>query len=228
MRRRSVRHLFYLFLCGPAALLSLSCTGTPPETTYAQTVLSYVEDRKLEEIYEKLTIRVHVQDPDGIDDLERLHVTHDGERYVWTFEEDRWTRRREGDKEVFVLDGIVSPDGTSLPRGEYRVIAVDSAGHQAETSVSLDSEPADRETLTFPRLELDGERLAVLGDHGEARVLGYEDRSRRLGELEISRGETRRRSQIDWLVDRRGEVSLFVIARDPRNDRYMESGPYRW
>lgn len=231
MKRTSRRVLPHLLLYAfVASLVLISCTGAPPEATYAQLVLTYTEDRQREEIYEQLTIRVHVQDPDGIDDVETLHVSHDGEGYVWTFDEEKWSRRQEGGTELFVLEGLVSPDGSPLPRGEYRIIAVDSAGHRTEITESIESDPRDSEDLAFPRLELDDDELTVLGDHNEVRVIGYEGEDRRVGELELSGGETRSVARIDWLADRIEEVSLFAIARGrgPRTEHYVESGPYRW
>ena len=216
---------------GPAAVLALfvavsACTGAPPEATRVETELVYVEDRNLGEIYEELSVSVHVEDADGIDDIVALHVVHDDEGLVWTAADGAWSRRTEGGTQLFVMDGLVTPDGEPLPRGRYRIIAVDAAGHEDEATTVVSDPPAAPETLSFPGLNIERNTFTVSGTFSEVVIYGYSEAGEFLGEFRLRPGQQRRFADVAWLRNRNQEVSLFVSSYDAEGGRYVRSGPY--
>lgn len=208
-------------------LVSLgACTGAPPEVTRAQTTLVYVDDLDLNAVYETLSLDVHVQDADGIDDVETLYVAHDASGLVWTVPRERWRRRQEGGAEVFALTGLATTDGRSLPRGRYRVIAVDAAGHSAELTTTVAGSAPGEGALRFPRLEMRGDTLSVTGGFPLVVLRGYDVSGRFVGELRLSEGEQRTASEIAWLRQGDAEIGLVLSAVDPETGLEVRRGPY--
>jgi hypothetical protein len=205
-----------------------ACTGAPPEATRARAGIVYVDDLDLGAVYESLTVTVHVQDADGIDDIETIHVTHDREGLLWTFGSERWQRRREEGVEVFVLSGLATADGSPLPRGRYRVIPVDAAGHSSETTLLLSAEPVAAGRLTFPQLLLTESTVAVGGSFPLTVVRGYREDGGRTGELRLSAGEERELAEAPWLADPGEAVEVYLSAVDPGTGVEVMRGPWRY
>lgn len=227
-RRRGAHHPVAAIAAAAAAVLvSLgACTGAPPEVTRARTTLVYVDDLDLNAVYETLTLDVHVQDADGIDDLETLHVTHDASGLVWTVGREGWVRRQQAGAEVFVLSGLATPDGGPLPRGRYRVIAVDAAGHIAELTTTVAGIAAEDGKLRFPRLEIRGDTLSFSGGFPLVVLRGYGVDGRFVGEIRLSEGEQRTVSEVPWLRQGDREVGLVLSAVDPETGLEVQRGPY--
>lgn len=227
LRPRGTRPVAAVAAAAIVVLVSLgACTGAPPEVTRAQTTLVYVDDLDLNAVYETLTLDVHVQDADGIDDLETLHVTHDASGLVWTVTRERWKRRQQAGAEVFTLSGLATADGRSLPRGRYRVIAVDAAGHTAELTTTVAGAAPGEERLRFPRLEIRGDTLTVTGGFPLVVLRGYDVDGRLVGELRLSEGEERTLSEIGWLRQGDEEIRLVLSAVDPETGLDVQRGPY--
>jgi hypothetical protein len=213
-----------------AAVLILAlgaCTGAPPEATRARGSLVYVDDLDLNAVYESLVVTVHVQDADGIDDIETIHVTHDASGLVWSFTDGAWHRLRESGVEVFVLAGLVTPDGSPLPRGRYRVLPVDAAGHSAAVAMRLTTDPVSRSTLSFPELVVNGETVSVSGPFPLTLVRGYGGDGRQTGELRLSAGEERALSDVPWLTSPEAPLEVYLTAVDPQTGNEVMRGPYR-
>lgn len=207
--------------------LFLSCTGAPPETTRAELSVVYVDDLEIDAAYEALSVRAHVQDADGIDDVERLHVTHDESGLVWTVSEERWSRQEEGGAEVFVVSGLATPDGRPLPRGDYRIIAVDAAGYSSEITAALRAPVVGQQQLRFPVLEIRGDQVTVSGDFELVVLQGYGGDGRIVGEVELLPGEERAVGEIPWLSGVDGDGRLVLQAVIPGRGIEVLRGPYR-
>lgn len=227
-RRGSARQAAGALAAVLAVCVVSACTGAPPEATRARAGIVYVDDLDLGAVYESLTVTVHVQDADGIDDIETIHVTHDREGLLWSFGSQRWQRRREAGVEVFVLGGLATPDGSPLPRGRYRVIPIDAAGHSAETTLSLSAEPVAAESLTFPELLVTESTVAVGGAFPLTVVRGYRGDGGRTGELRLSAGEERVLSEVPWLADPGEAIEVYLSAVDPGTGVEVMRGPWRY
>lgn len=202
------------------------CTGAPPETTRVETTLVYVQDTELDAVYEELTVAAHISDADGIDDVVTIHIVHNESGYVWTTETEEWRRLTEEGTELFLVEGLVTPDGSSLPRGRYRLIALDTAGHESEASFTLSDPPAPTETLRFPEIRVEDGVVEVDGPFEESVIYGYrEEDGRMLGEAGMSPTIRRPVDGISWLGGSE-DVELFVTAYDTEGGRYVRSGPY--
>ncbi|MFP4565587.1 MAG: hypothetical protein ACLFNX_03735 [Spirochaetaceae bacterium] len=211
---------------GAVLVLLAACTGAPPEVTRARAELVYVDDLDVNAVYESLIIDVHVQDADGIDDVETIHVAHDASGLVWTVPRGEWVVRREAGAEVFALAGLATPDGRPLPRGRYRVIAVDAAGHAAEHATTVAGTAPEPGELRFPRLEIRGDTLSASGGFPLVVVRGYGTDGRLAGELRLSDGEERSVSEFSWLGQEDRDVELVVSAIDPETGLEVMRGPY--
>ncbi|MFP4204849.1 MAG: hypothetical protein ACLFRR_05505 [Spirochaetaceae bacterium] len=213
-----------------ASLLSTSCTGAAPVATRAEPRLVYIDDLEIDEVYEALAVEVHVEDADGLDDIESLHVAHDESALYWSFEGGEWGQLRREGVERFVIGTLAVPDGTRMPRGRYRVIAVDRAGHSDETTFTLGETTAVPAREAFPRLEMQeeqGERvLRVDGSFERVLVQGYTGDGAAVGEITLSPGETRHAERVSWLQGPARDLRLYVQATDPDTGAQLRRGPY--
>ena len=145
-----------------SALLA-SCSGGAPEILFPDTRLSLVRDPATGEVAEVLRLYVAIRDPDGADDPTRIFVVHDDSELSWELARESWVSLEYAGDQWYGVPEIRMPDGRDLPRGPYRLIVEDAGLSRDEATFLLGSEPASREE-PFPRLEVDGRRLAVDAD----------------------------------------------------------------
>ncbi len=150
-----------------AALLSAgSCSGQPPELAQLFWQLNVVYDTRASSQYEELTLFVHAEDADGLQDIDQLELLHTQQELLWSFDSSQWrTVEREGESWIGV-NGIRKSAARTLPRGEYRVKLSDKAGEAAETTfiVSRDIKGLQKGRLAsgrFPAAEVEPQGLTL-------------------------------------------------------------------
>jgi hypothetical protein len=144
---------FALALC---ALLS-ACGGKPPEIVVVEWRLERRPSRAGD--YESLSVFASIKDDDGIDDVETLWVVNDAEALAWKFTNEDWTKKTEGADDWIGEAGLVRQDYAAMPRGEYRLVAVDAAGERVEKAFSVEGSFPETPAPT-PILEKNGLRAA--------------------------------------------------------------------
>jgi hypothetical protein len=149
-RHRAATITLISFLCG--------CTVSPPEIVETWWQTAHHLDVAGGGTSERLNFFVHVSDPDGNDDIESVYLIHDSSEYYWRLQSDSW--------ELIVIDEeswVGSTDirmyrNEPLPRGAYRILVVDRAGEQAESSIYISSDRADPASTEYPIITVrDGE-----------------------------------------------------------------------
>lgn len=161
------------------SLLTFSCSGKPPAVLEVYHTILVEEDLKASLRYETLILYAHVEDPDGIEDLESIYCIADDPEFYVQLDASSW-RKIERDGETWLGSGsIVMPDRSDLPRADYRLIVIDSNGERSEGEFSITAEHLPKGELNFPFLRIGegfvevagGEKRYVLSAYGVEREL---------------------------------------------------------
>jgi hypothetical protein len=158
-----------LVLVSLLAFLALSCGGEPPEVLSVESRLELRPSAAGS--YESLSAFANVRDLNGMDDIEAINIVNDGAGLVWRLSDETWTRRKEGGDTWIGAADLAMADYSPLPRGEYRLEAVNLAGQKAEKTFRIDVEARD---ATSPGLELAPGRISLVSTWPENLVLGYD------------------------------------------------------
>jgi len=152
-----------------AATLVFSCGGNAPEIALVEW---RVELRPSKEgAYESLSAFASLRDEDGIDDIVELHLVHDGESFAWSLTNAEWTKRREGADDWIGAAGLTRPDYGPMPRGEYRIVAVDAAGESVERIFGVEGAFP---SLAAPEIGYERGTATLRSSWPENLVLGYD------------------------------------------------------
>jgi len=206
-----------------AAALALSSCEIHPPSFLAASARLYVEPGPGGTRVEKLSFFASVRDEDGAGDLEYLYLVHDGSELAWTLDAGNWIRRDEGQATWFGSNGLSRPDGGSLPRGEWRALAVDLAGERAEWRFTLSApDTADR---ALPSLALAGEDAVILSSSYPVNAILFLDAG---GNVVKTADAAVGRNPLDALFGsglwRSGADYLAAYGLDPRSD----TGYFSW
>jgi len=170
-----------------AAAATAGCSAAPPGIAAVAPRLVLVSTDPEGGRDERLSLFASVSDGDGVADIEYLYVVHDGEELCWSLTPENWRRSDEG-AGVWIGANSLDAPGPAIPRGAYRVIAVDMAGERAELSFSL-SAP---ETSAYdpPRARLSGTAIALDSGYPSNTAFFYDSGGNVAHTASISNGET--------------------------------------
>jgi hypothetical protein len=178
----------YIALCLAAGLILFSgCSENPPVIQQVTWQLNLVDDRESGLRYEALSLWVHSVDDDGQDDIETVYLINDERELLWELNSETWA---EVDKpgETWLGSSRIHPgDGSSLPRGEYRVIVTDVAGERDRRAVIISVGRFDKDTVPVPELSFTDEGIEVVNLGGKNyKVWIFDGQKRHLQTLEPS------------------------------------------
>jgi hypothetical protein len=113
----------------------LSCLIKPPEivNTSIRLIVSPNGESSREE---SLSFFANINDPDGIDHIEFIYIVHDESELSWKLDRETWIQIEDEDTFYFGTNGFSTQNGI-MPRGQYRIIAIDKAGEKCESVFTL-------------------------------------------------------------------------------------------
>jgi len=121
--------------------------------------------------YESLSafalIKGGAQDPA----IEELWIVNDAAQLAWKLTPDDWIKKDEGSNAWIGGAPLAMFDFSPLPRGEYRIVAIDPAGDRAERSFGVAGEFPTRAS---PSLSLDDIGVAVVSAWPENLILAFD------------------------------------------------------
>ncbi len=103
--------------------------------------------------------------------IEELWIVYDAEALAWKLTADDWIKKEEGANAWIGGAPFAMRDLSPMPRGEYRVVAIDPAGERAERSFIVAGEFPPRAS---PALSLDARGVAVTSAWPENLVLAFD------------------------------------------------------
>lgn len=148
MKKSVIFLLISIFLVG----LFFSCETSPPEIVDIYWQINIVERLDLGSYEENLTFFLYASDEDGEDDLVSIFIIHDESEQYWSLAAETWTVNT-GDGEYWVgSSDIVMPDGSPIPRGDYRIVLYDAAGEKTEETLRIDTVIIKPTEIDFPSI----------------------------------------------------------------------------
>jgi hypothetical protein len=209
-----------------ALLLAASCSGADPEILQVYWQLNVVEDLRLGATYERLSVFVHADDADGIDDLDKLYLIRDEDRLYWELETGSWNTRSLREELWLGTNGMVMPAGDPVPRGNYRVLMVDAAGDRDETELYVNTRSIDPDTLSIPSLKVSGQAISVDTAHTSTAVWAFDQQGNLLYSPPVAPGPTTLSRLLPNVAHRNAAASLHIVAYDNSLGVGLISGPY--
>jgi hypothetical protein len=165
-RRRAASALLLSTLC----LLVFSCGSKPPSVA---TVEWRLESRPNPAggDYESLSAFASIVADEGVDNISELWVVNDANALSWKLTSADWTKPNSGSDNWLGGSALAQADFGPLPRGEYRMIAIDAAGQRAEASFQISGAFPDRAP---PRASYEEGKLSVVSSWPETLVLAFD------------------------------------------------------
>lgn len=212
-------------------LVFSGCSGQPPELAQLFWQLNVVRNIEDSSQYEELSLFVHAEDPDGIEDIDRVELLHTDQELLWSLSSTEWrVVEREGASWIGTA-GLRSASARTLPRGEYRLRLSDKAGESAETSfiISADlsgllaGEPAGSR---FPGAQVSREAVRLTAEPAELLISLYDSDGVfiRSELVETSAGGSV--SISNWPERWPGARSMWLQQYDAARGFGLVSGPY--
>jgi hypothetical protein len=160
-----------------ALMLMSSCGSKPPEVA---SVEWRIESRPRPEgseatnslgTYESLSVFGSIKDEAGSDNISELWIVNDASCLAWKLTDADWTKTSSGEDIWIGSSSLTTPELGSLPRGDYRMIAIDAAGTQAELGFSVIGEFPGKDS---PRVAYEKGVLSIHSDWPETLALAFD------------------------------------------------------
>jgi hypothetical protein len=195
-----------------------SCGGEAPELL---TVDWRLELRPMEGgSYESLSVFANVHDFDGSGDLESLTISQDSSGLSWTLDDTNWLLRKEGSDSWFGAGDLAMADRSSLPRGDYRVVATDLSGQRAEKTFSL---AGDASKPGLPGLSIAGKLAKIDSAWPETVFLAYDAAGSLIQSKQVNMGDKDLASLLSPSSAARA-ASIAIYGYDPQR----QCGAFSW
>lgn len=152
------------------ALTVSGCNIQPPEVSAVEWRL---ESRPSEsgKPYESLSVFGVVKDDDNLDNIVELWVVDDEAALSWKLTSADWIRSGEGGDTWIGGSALAQADFSPLPRGSYRLVAIDASGQRAERTFEVAGTFPDRNA---PMASYAGSSLSIVSDWPETLVLAFD------------------------------------------------------
>lgn len=103
--------------------------------------------------YESLSAFGSIKDEEGMDNISEIWILNDEASFAWKLTDADWTKSSSGSDTWIGAAALATPELGSLPRGDYRLVAIDAAGSRAELGFSVSGDFPDRRppSLSYER-----------------------------------------------------------------------------
>jgi hypothetical protein len=151
-------------------LLILSCGSKPPSISAVEWRIESRPNPAGGD-YESLSAFASIKDDDGIDNISELWVINSQSALAWKLTDLDWVKSSSGSDTWIGASALATPELLALPRGEYRMIAIDAAGQQAELAFSVSGVFPDKHA---PFASYANARLSISSLWPETLVLAFD------------------------------------------------------
>jgi hypothetical protein len=158
-----------------AALASAGCGNKLPEIA---TLEWRLEKRPAPEStsdggsdYESLSVFATIRDDDGLDNVSELWILNDDSALAWKLTDADWIKVAEGSDTWMGASALASPELAGMPRGSYRLVAIDAAGQRTEREFRVSGSFPDKKA---PATGFSGDRLAISSSWPETLALAFD------------------------------------------------------
>lgn len=216
----------YGFLFLPVLAFFVGCTGNPPEIAVLVPQLNLYQDTELDQTYEKLSVFLRVNDPDGFEDLESLYIIQDNTELFWSIPVDGWLTAGNDTETWIGSNSVIMHDYSSFPRGTYRIIIQDLGGDTTEKSFVLSQATMDLSRKPHPTVTTIENTIRISGQHSQYAIWVYDRNRQQRSTYTIREGEIDANTIISSNRDLSSGFHFFVYTKDTIKDIGLISGPF--
>lgn len=177
-RIHSAAAIFVAVAVFASTLALSSCGSKPPEISAVEWRLESrprsagsTSSGQKSGSYESLSVFGSIKDEAGPENISELWIVSDSSCLAWKLTDADWTKSSSGADIWIGSSALATPELGSLPRGDYRMIAIDAAGTQAELRFKVTGEFPDRAT---PRITYGNGVLSVRSAWPETLALAFD------------------------------------------------------
>ena len=154
-------------------LMTFSTTGCGSKMPEISTVEWRLETRSPESgfVYESLSVFASIKDDDGLDNISELWVLNDETALGWKLTDTDWTKTTDGGGTWIGGSSLTTPEMNGMPRGSYRLVAIDVAGQRAEKEFKVSGSFPDRKP---PSVAFSDKKMTVNSTWPETLVLAFD------------------------------------------------------
>lgn len=165
---------FLSTICAFCFFQFLSCTGEAPEIRQIFWQLNVTHDPVSGRRGEYLSLFIHVDDGDGIDDIDLLYIIQDKHELLWELSSGGWESLEENEELWIGSNKVEMSDGSVFPRDLYRILVVDKSGERAREEIYINSDPIDLPALVFPTSRVENGKVVIDSDYSEHTLWFYD------------------------------------------------------
>jgi hypothetical protein len=121
--------------------------------------------------YESLSVFASIRDEDGLDNIAEIWVVKDDADLAWKITDSDWVKTADGNDTWFGASALASPDLAAMPRGSYRLIAIDGAGQRVEEEFKV---AGNFPGTKAPEPEVSGGKLSVSSAWPETLAMAFD------------------------------------------------------
>lgn len=222
MNRVTTNRYFSLLLC-IFILYVCACSSGPPVITqqFAAEVLRFDPQSSKNTI--SLGVFAVVDDPDGLNDIDRLWIINDQTQTLWELSPGNW--------ESFVIQGktwlgstkLTMPVGEAIPRGNLRIQIEDRGGNRGEGVVALGQ--GSGVSIKSPRIKNVGDKLQISAEESDRIELSVKDwADAELGRYQVDSSEFLLKDVAAGKPLK--DLRFYVYSFSPGMTRITVSGPW--
>ncbi|GHU26678.1 hypothetical protein FACS1894164_18090 [Spirochaetia bacterium] len=165
--------------------LLCSCTQAEPRIPFGTMQALYFEGEKGPE--ERLSFFIIAEDDDGAGNLAELYLFHDRQELQWLFTAENWISVENQNRTWIGSRAIVSYNGSSLPRGQYRALLRNKSGAEVEHTFTFDAPNSPR--FSFPRFTIHDEIYTIISQYPAHYFLCYDESGNLLKTIPVEEKE---------------------------------------
>ena len=219
------RNLIAFFLL--TLFLSIGCDSSEPEILDVQWQINIIERRDKTLYEENLCIFVSVKDEDGEGDLESLFILHDSSELYWKFSKDSWTASKSDGEYWIGSSDIVMPDGSAIPRGEYRIVVYDASGAKSVFPIKIDTVVINPKRIPFPSIKGENSMISLESKLENVFAILFDQNSRFIDTFVIEYDKNLLEQFPRYRdLSLQSKNQLFLYVWDSRKGYGVMSGPY--
>ncbi len=219
-----MKYLQY-FILALSLVFTVSCSEEPPEIFQVFWQLNIMSDKVLNDTYEQLTLFLHVDDKDGIDDVESIYIIKDEEELFWKINHENWIKSEKTDETWLGSNKIIMPDYSPFPRGDYRLLLIDKAGERDEKEFYI-SKGSIKPPIDFPKAVIEDKIITIKSPYKENTLWIYSENDELLEICETGTGNI----SLDRIFKSNKKLKsvsyIYVYAYSSTRGHGLISGPY--
>ncbi len=206
--------------------LTISCNETPPEIIQIYSQGNFLYDPGQRTITPIISLFIHVEDEDGIDDIDRIYIIRDDEELFWELDPESWSEIEQDGVVWIGTSGISYPPSLSGISGTFRIIVIDAAGERTEIEEYIGF-PGNVKEPDFPLLEINGrDSIRISGRFTEHILWLYNE----FGALAASWKSSERSIQLNGLIPDQRKIdnldNCYIYAYSNELGAGLLSGPF--